>query len=150
MVTMKHVFAVCAIFLAAALQAQMNSTEELPAFHRTAPARGEKLAPILAQKELLAQGYTEPAQIEGYKAAVRAGGVMYQMPCYCHCDRGHGHTSLRMCFESAHGAGCGICIAESLYTYHMSKKGWTAKMIRDGIVRGDYKTMDLQHPDPVQ
>jgi Protein of unknown function with PCYCGC motif len=147
---MKHVFAVCAIFLAAALQAQMNGAGDLPAFHAKPPLPGEQLPAILTQKELVDQGYTKPAQTEGYKAAARAGRVMYQMPCYCHCDRGHGHTSLRMCFESTHGANCGICLAESLYTYKMSKKGWTAKMIRDGIVRGDYKTMDLQHPDPVQ
>jgi hypothetical protein len=31
----------------------------------------------------------------------------------------------------------------------MSKKGWTAKMIRDGIMRQDYRTMDLQHPEHV-
>jgi hypothetical protein len=31
----------------------------------------------------------------------------------------------------------------------MSKKGWTAKMIRDGIIRGDFKTLDLQHPEHV-
>ena len=147
---MKHIFAVCAIFLAAALQAQMNGPEELPAFHPAPPARAEKLPPILTEKQLADQGYTQPAQIEGYKAASKAGGVTYQMPCYCHCDRGHGHTSLHSCFESGHGANCGTCIAEALYTYQMSKKGWTPKMIRTGIVRGEYKQMDLQHPEPVR
>jgi hypothetical protein len=40
-------------------------------------------------------------------------------------------------------------MAEALYGYKMTKKGWTPKMIRDGITRGDYKQMDLQHPEPV-
>ncbi len=71
------------------------------------------------------------------------------MPCYCYCDRGHGHTSLRSCFESAHGANCGTCMQEALYTYQQSKKGWSTKMIRDSIMRGDFKLLDLQHPDPV-
>jgi hypothetical protein len=31
----------------------------------------------------------------------------------------------------------------------MSKKGWSTAMIRDGIIRGDWKQIDLQHPDPV-
>ncbi len=74
---------------------------------------------------------------------------MYQMPCFCFCDRQHGHTSLRSCFESNHGANCGTCLAEALYSYKMSKKGWTAKMVRDGIVRHEYEQMDLQHPEPV-
>jgi hypothetical protein len=149
-VIMKHTIAVCAIFFAAALQAQMNGPEDLPAFHAKPPVPGEKLPPIMTPQELAAQGYTQPVIAEGYKAATRVGGAMYQMPCYCHCDRGHGHTSLRSCFESTHGANCGVCLAEALYTYQMSKKGWTPKMIRAGIIRGDYKMMDLQHPEPVQ
>ena len=40
-------------------------------------------------------------------------------------------------------------MGEALYSYQMSKKGWTPEKIRDGIVRGDWKQMDLQHPDPV-
>lgn len=121
----------------------------MPAFHAAAPVSAEKLQPILTEKELAQEGMTYPAQIASYRAAAKMGRVMYQMPCYCHCDRSHGHTSLRSCFESTHGANCGTCMAEALYTYKMSKKGWTAKMIRDGIIRGDYKSMDLQNPDPV-
>jgi hypothetical protein len=86
-----------------------------------------------------------PAQKESYKAAARASSVVYQMPCYCYCDRNHGHTSLRSCFESTHGAQCGTCMQEALYSYRQSKKGWTAKMIRNGILQGDYKLVDLQN-----
>jgi hypothetical protein len=32
----------------------------------------------------------------------------------------------------------------------MSKKGWSAKQIRDGIIRGDFKQIDLANPTPVK
>ena len=75
--------------------------------------------------------------------------ILYQLPCYSYCDRGHGHTSLRSCFETTYAGKCGICMAESLYAYKMSGKGWSPEMIRNGIIRGDYKLIDLQHPEPV-
>ncbi len=140
--------AVIVVFLTAMTQAQL-AQNDVPAFHDKPPAKGEALPAVLTEKQLSEQGYTSPAQVEAYRAAAKAPGVMYQMPCYCHCDRAHGHQSLHSCFEGAHGANCGTCIAESLYAYQMSKKGWTAKMIRDGIIRGDFKTMDLQHPEHV-
>ncbi len=118
----------------------------MPAYHKTPPAKGEVLQLIMTQKQLADAGFSAPVQIASYKAAAKNPGVMHQMPCYCHCDKGHGHTSLHSCFETTHGANCGTCMAEALYAYQMSQKGWTAKMIRDGIIRGDYKTMDLQHP----
>jgi hypothetical protein len=131
-------------------QARLSAAPgEMPAFHEGPPAKGEVLPAIWSQKQLTDAGYTAAAQKEGYKAAAKAGEVMYQMPCYCFCDRNHGHSSLRSCFESNHGANCGTCLAEALYSYKMSKKGWTAKMVRDGIVRREYEQMDLQHPEPV-
>ena len=33
---------------------------------------------------------------------------------------------------------------EAFYTYQMTKKGKTAKEIRDDIMRGEYKTIDLR------
>jgi hypothetical protein len=122
---------------------------DVPAYHKSPPPKGQALPPVLTQKQLAEQGYNQPVVVYAYKAAARMPAAMYQQPCYCHCDRGHGHSSLHSCFESTHGANCGTCIAEALYTYQMSKKGWTASQIRDGIVRGDWKTMDLQHPEPV-
>jgi hypothetical protein len=34
---------------------------------------------------------------------------------------------------------------EALYSYRQSRKGWTPKMIRNGILQGDYKLIDLQN-----
>jgi hypothetical protein len=122
---------------------------DVPAYHKTPPAKGTVLPAVLSQKQLAEQGYAAPVQVSAYKAAAKMPALMYQMPCYCYCDRAHGHSSLHSCFESTHGANCGVCMAEALYAYKMSKKGWTASQIRDGIMRGDYRSMDLQHPEPV-
>jgi len=147
---MKHFFGILALVFAASLTHAQYGTSEVPAHHTTAPAADSKLPPILTEKQLNDQGLTLPAQKEAYKAAARASSVVYQMPCYCYCDRAHGHTSLRSCFESTHGANCSTCMQEALYSYRQSKRGWTAKQIRDGIERGDFKTIDLQNVAPVE
>jgi hypothetical protein len=149
---MKHFLGVLTILLAVGMtHAQFaNQAAEVPAFHPAPPKAGTQLAPILTQKQLADQGLIAPAQIAAYKAAAKASPVLYQMPCYCYCDRNHGHTSLRSCFESTHGASCGTCMQEALYSYRQSQKGWSAKMIRDGIMRGDFKLLDLQNPEPVK
>ncbi|HZU30520.1 MAG TPA: CYCXC family (seleno)protein [Candidatus Angelobacter sp.] len=144
---MKPFFGVLVLVLAAVMtHAQLTSSPgTTPAFHATAPAATAKLPPILTQKDLAAQGFIAPAQTEAYKAAARSSSVFYQMPCYCYCDRNHGHTSLRSCFEGTHGGNCGTCMQEALYASRQSQKGWSPKMIRDGIIRGDFKMVDLQN-----
>ena len=148
---MKYVFGFLAIIFAAIMtHGEWQATQnDVPAFHPAPPAKGTILPAVLTDKQLAQAGLTYPAQKASYKAAARIGAVLYQQPCYCHCDTGHGHTSLRSCFEVTHGAACGVCMAEALYSYQQSKKGWSAKMIREGIMRGDYKTVDLQNPPPV-
>ncbi len=148
---MKYLAAILAIvFVAVMTHGQLQlSDNDMPAFHPAPPAKGQALPPLLNQAQIAESGFTSPAQKESYKAAAKVGNILYQEPCFCHCDRHAGHTSLRSCFETTHGANCGTCMAEALYSYQMSKKGWTAKMIRDGIIRGDFKTVDLQNPAPV-
>lgn len=150
---MKYSASVLAVLFAAGIiHGQFNAgmDNSIPAYHAFPPAQGATLPPLMTQEQLAASGYTQPAQKESYKAAARVSRILYQQPCYCHCDRHAGHTSLRSCFENAHGAKCGTCMAEALYAYEMSRKGWTAKMIRDGIMRQDYTRVDLQNPTPVQ
>ena len=98
---------------------------DVPSFHDSPPAKGERLPGIMTQKQLIAAEFTAPAQKEAYKAAAKIPNVMHQLPCYCYCDRNHGHNSLHSCFESSHGANCGVCMGEALYAYKMFKKGWT-------------------------
>ncbi len=146
---MKHFSIVFTGILAAVMTLAQSSNSPIPAYHQTAPQAGTTLPPILTKKQLAQQGLSLPAQEEGYKAATRASSIMYQMPCYCYCDRGHGHTSLRSCFEGTHGAKCGTCLQEALYAYQQSKRGCSVKKIRDGIERGDFKTIDLRQVPPL-
>src|SRR5258708_1872636 len=123
------------LLLAASLMSLAQvSDNDVPAFHKTPPPKAATQPAVLTTAQLAEAGYTAPVQVYSYKAAAKAPAVMYQQPCYCHCDRAHGHTSLHTCFESLHGANCGTCMAEALYAYQMTKKGWTPKMIRDGVI----------------
>ena len=65
----------------------VNQAAEVPAFHPAPPKAGTTLPPVLTQKQLADQGMIAPAQVAAYKAAAKAGPVLYQMPCYCYCDR---------------------------------------------------------------
>lgn len=118
---------------------------EIPAFHASAPAKdtAAALPPILHGTQLTGPNFQYAWQVKVYQDAARIPDVLYQLPCYCHCDRALGHQSLRSCFEGLHGAECGTCAKEGFYAYQMTKKGWTPKQIRAGIERGDWKQIDL-------
>jgi hypothetical protein len=150
---MKSFLAIFALILAGGItyaQWANGTSNPVPAYHTSPPAKNAKLAPILSQQQLEHYGLTMPVQREAYKAAAKSSAVIYQMPCYCYCDRNHGHKSLRSCFEGTHGANCGTCAQESLYSYQMSRKGWSVNQIRDGIIRGDFRQIDLENPAPVK
>ena len=69
-----------------------------------------------------------------YKVAKDIPQILAQLPCYCHCDRGHGHKSLHSCFESEHGENCGICIGEALMADNLQKRGVSVGEIRKRII----------------
>lgn len=69
-----------------------------------------------------------------YQAAREIPQTLAQLPCYCHCDRGHNHKSLHSCFESEHGENCGICIGEALMAYNLQKQGVGITEIRNKVV----------------
>lgn len=70
-----------------------------------------------------------------YQAAEEIPQTLAQLPCYCHCDRGHGHKSLLSCFESEHGENCGICIGEALMAYNLEKRSkLNVSQIRERII----------------
>jgi hypothetical protein len=78
-----------------------------------------------------------------YQSAKEIPEVLVQQPCYCYCDR-MGHNSLHSCFETSHGARCSTCLKELYYSYQQSKKGKTAAQIHAGIIKGEWKQIDLQ------
>jgi len=131
----------CAVSAPWAISADQENSR-VPAFN-PAPPRGAKLPPILTKGELWGTNDQYPFQSHAYELAAKIEGVIYQQPCYCYCDR-MGHKSLHSCFEDTHGAECSTCMKELYYSYQMTKQHKTAEQIRKGIIRGDWKDIDLQ------
>ncbi len=138
---MKRVFPV---LLVSAIALALFAQGDVPAHHTTPPKKGENLPPILPKEALWGPSFSHPVQVKAYEVAAMIPGVLYQQPCYCHCDRSAGHTSLRTCFESTHAAHCSACMKEAFYAYKMTKQGKTPAQIRRGIVRGDWQGVDLE------
>jgi len=117
---------------------------DVPAYNSAPPPKTAKLAPILSGGQLTGPNFGHPAQIKAYKEAAQYSAVLHQLPCYCYCDRNHGHASLRTCFESEHGANCSTCMQEALFAAEETRKGKTPKQIREAIIRGGYQQVDLR------
>jgi hypothetical protein len=123
-----------------------GDAEPIPAFHSQVPA-----GPL--PTTLSPDTFTDVVVQNAYALAARIKKVLYQQPCYCHCDRSQGHGSLLDCFAGKHGAECGVCIREGLYSYEQTRKGKTATQIREGIERGEWRQVDLtkyQTPIPAK
>lgn len=114
----------------------------VPAFNAGAPPAGTKLPPILTKDQLWGADAQHPYQTHAYDLAAKIPAVLHQQPCYCYCDR-MGHNSLHSCFENTHGAQCSTCLKELYYTYQQKQKGKTATQIRAGIIKGEWKQIDL-------
>jgi Protein of unknown function with PCYCGC motif len=116
--------------------AQAENNEPVPAYHTEIPK-----GPLPAT--LSPSLFTDPVVQNGYALARKVRRVLYQQPCYCHCDRSQGHGSLLDCFAGKHAAECGVCVREGLYSYEQSSKGKTPAQIREGIERGDWRALDV-------
>jgi hypothetical protein len=143
----KRVLASAFLFLMVALLStpwlQSEDDPGVPHFNTTPPAAGTKLPPILTRDQLWGSNAEFPYQTHAYELAAKIPQVLYQQPCYCYCDRSMRHTSLHSCFSGTHGAECGTCLKELYYTYTMYKQHKTAREIRAGIIKGDWKPVDL-------
>ena len=122
---------------------QSESEQDLPHFNTTPPVPDAKLPPILTKDQLWGSNAQFPFQTHAYELAAKIPKVIYQQPCFCYCDRSMGHNSLHSCFSGTHGAQCATCLRELYYTYTMNKQGKTAQQIRAGIIKGDWKSIDL-------
>lgn len=111
--------------------------------YNTAPPKPGEVMPILPKDLLTGEVFKYPYQIRAYELAARIPGVINQLPCYCYCER-IGHKSLHTCFESDHGAHCGICMKELYYAYQQTKLKKTPEQIRAGIIKGEWKSIDLE------
>jgi hypothetical protein len=122
---------------------QSEDALEVPHFNAEPPVAGAKLPAILTRDELWGPNGQFAYQTHAYELAAKIPKVLYQQPCYCYCDRGMGHNSLHSCFSGTHGAQCATCLKELYYTYSMYKQGKTAKQIRAGIIKGDWRALNL-------
>jgi hypothetical protein len=130
--------------LTAASYAQWsNPADEVPAYHPSAPLNIHALPEILSGSQLTGEHFQYPWQVHVYQQVAKVSGVVYQLPCNCRCDRALGHTSLRSCFENAHGTECSTCAQEGFYAYQQTKLGKTPAQIRAGIARHEYESIDL-------
>jgi hypothetical protein len=125
---------------------QQANAEPIPAFHDGPPtdALPETLSPSLFPDTVAQNAYTIAARIKK---------VLYQQPCYCHCDQSQGHGSLLDCYTGHHAAVCGVCEREDFYSYEQTHKGKTPAQIRDGIEHGDWQKLDItkyQTPVPAK
>jgi hypothetical protein len=130
-----------AIF-AGALAAQQaaapsSSANDVPAYHAT-PAKVASLP-----KTLPPTTFTDPRVQAAYAMAAKVRGVLYQEPCYCHCDKEIGHHSLLDCFAGDHASICETCMMEGVYAYQQTKAGKTPGQIRAAIERGEWKNVNL-------
>lgn len=78
-----------------------------------------------------------------YALAAKEKKVLYQQPCYCHCDREVGHKSLLDCYVDKHASVCAVCKMEAVFAYQETRKGKTPAQIRQEIVDGKWRTVDL-------
>jgi hypothetical protein len=121
-----------------AAASQSSTAEPVPAYHEQAP-KGP-LPATMSPDEFSGNAAAQNA----YSIAAKIKKTLYQEPCYCHCDRSQGHGSLLDCFVSKHGSGCNICMYEDFYTNEQLHAGKTAAQIREGIIRGDWQSIDAK------
>ena len=137
----------CFLFLVTlTMSAQWASPQEeggVPAYNAATSAEGDQAAsPCLTKADLWGADAQNPYQTHAYELAAKIPNVIHQQPCYCYCDR-MGHNSLHSCFENTHGAQCSTCLKELYYSYQQHQKGKTATQIRAGIIKGEWKQIDL-------
>jgi hypothetical protein len=113
-----------------------NADEPIPAFHGEPPK--DTLPPTMEPSL-----FPDIVVFNAYTVAGRVKKVLYQEPCYCHCDRSQGHGSLLDCFASKHGSGCDICMKEAFYSYEQTRKGRTPAQIREGIMPGEWQKVNV-------
>lgn len=109
---------------------------DVPAHHEAAP-KGP--LPATLDPKLFPDAQTQNV----YALAAKVKKILYQQPCYCRCDREVGHQSLLDCYVDRHAAVCATCKMEAVFAYEESRKGKTAAQIRQEIIDGKWRTVDL-------
>jgi hypothetical protein len=131
---------------AAYVNAQGGAVEDLPAYHANPPSAP---LPATLDPKLFPDAQTQNI----YALAAKEKVVLYQQPCYCHCDRHVGHKSLLDCYVDRHASVCDVCKKEAVFAYQQSRLGKTPAQIRAAIIQGQWKEADIPQssaPSPLK
>ena len=89
---------------------------------------------------LAPETFTEATVQNAYALAAKIKKVLYQQPCYCHCDRQPGTAVCSIATPESMRRSAAFACAKRLYAYEQTQKGKTPAQIREGIEKGDWKT----------
>jgi hypothetical protein len=117
-----------------------SADADAPAYHPMRP-RGP-LPETLDPKQ-----FADPETQNIYALAATEKPLLYQLPCYCRCDKEVGHKSLLDCYVDNHASHCILCKKEAAFAYTENKAGKTAAQIRKEIMDGKWKDVDLSQYD---
>jgi uncharacterized protein with PCYCGC motif len=84
-----------------------------------------------------------PSAFVAYALASEIRTMLYQVPCYCGCDKEDGHESLLNCFTTKHGALCDLCKKEVIFCFVQRKRGTSPARIRQSLAEGKASRVDL-------
>jgi hypothetical protein len=115
----------------------------VPAYH---PLRPRGPLPETLDPKQFADAETQNI----YALAAQEKLVLYQLPCYCRCDKEVGHKSLLDCYVDDHASHCLLCKKEAAFAYTEAQAGKTAAQIRKEIMDGKWKDVDLSQYDTLQ
>jgi Protein of unknown function with PCYCGC motif len=85
----------------------------------------------------------DPQAYVAYSLAAKIRALLYQQPCLCPCGKERGHKSLLDCFTGIHGRNCDECKLQVFFCYEQSKKGWSAKRIRQAMFQFKFLAIDF-------
>jgi hypothetical protein len=113
---------------------------DIPAYH---PSRPHGPLPETLDPKQFADTETQNL----YALAGKEKAILYQLPCYCRCDKEVGHKSLLDCYVDDHASHCILCKKEAAFAYTETQAGKTAAQIRKEIMDGKWKDLDLSQYD---
>jgi hypothetical protein len=116
--------------------------DHVPAYQHGPLAPGQA-APILPADPLWGESFSYSYQVRAYELAAKIPSVIDQLPCYGYCKR-IGRTRPYSYFEGTHEAHCALCRKELFDAYEQTQLKQTSAWIRAGIVRREWKTVELE------
>jgi hypothetical protein len=130
-------------FVAALLVGGDPSGAQLPqqsqhAYHNSAPS--EPPPPTLDPAEFRGN----PKAFVAYTLAAQNKNTLYQVFCFCPCNKHEGHQSLLDCFTGRHGVTCHVCQKEAIFCFLETQKGKNPEEIRRDLTTNSFRKFDFE------